>query len=143
MRAKGEVVAALGALGEREMEAVRVWVAAACEGPQPAPDAEERARLTARLAEATRAAEVARLASVDLDAEAGRLQGRLGAIARQVFARRSSRPCSRSSRRSRAATVDAMRTQSENLLQLKALMEALTQSRRKRSRAATNSARRR
>jgi hypothetical protein len=123
--AKSAIVAALNALGEREMEAVRVWVGSACEGEQPRPDAPERAHLTDRLAALTRAAEIARTASADLDAEAGRLQGRLGAIARQVFEAKLAAVLE-DLPALEAATVNAMRTQNENLLKLRALMIVLS-----------------
>lgn len=120
--AKGDAERALNDLGGREVDMVKQWAAGGCEGEQPVPDTAARARLTARLAEATRAAEVARLAGVDLDAEAGRLQSRLASIARQVFEAKLSAVLEELPGLERA-TVNAMCTQSENLLQLKALME--------------------
>lgn len=98
--AKGDAERALNDLGGREVDMVKQWAAGGCEGEQPVPDTAARARLTARIAEATRAAEVARLASVDLDARpAGFKGGSVRSPGR--CSRRSSRPCWRSSRGSR------------------------------------------
>ena len=41
--------AASGALGERELTAVKAWIASGCEGPQPPPDADARRVLADRL----------------------------------------------------------------------------------------------
>ena len=37
--AEREAFAAIGALGEAELAAVKAWIASGCEGPQPMPDA--------------------------------------------------------------------------------------------------------
>lgn len=47
--------AAIGELGRRELDAVKVWVAGDCKGPRPQPDAAERDRLTRRLMRAMNA----------------------------------------------------------------------------------------
>lgn len=41
--------AGIGALGERELAAVKAWIASGCEGAQPKPDAEARRVLGDRL----------------------------------------------------------------------------------------------
>lgn len=40
--------AEIGALGERELAAVKAWVASGCEGPEPRPDPEARRVLSER-----------------------------------------------------------------------------------------------
>lgn len=85
-QAERDAFAAIGALGERELEAVKTWVASGCEGEQPKPDAEERRVLSDRLANATRTAELARSAAVDLDTEAKSLRARLAGIDGEIRA---------------------------------------------------------
>jgi hypothetical protein len=55
--AEREAFAAVGALGRRELDAIKAWVAADCEGPKPKPDAEARRVLSERLARAVEARE--------------------------------------------------------------------------------------
>ena len=50
-------IAAIGELGERELAAVKAWIAGGCEGPQPRPDAEARRVLAERLMAAIEARE--------------------------------------------------------------------------------------
>ena len=47
--AEREAFAAIGALGERELTAVKAWIASGCEGSQPRPDADARRVLGDRL----------------------------------------------------------------------------------------------
>lgn len=47
--AEREAFAAIGELGERELTAVKAWIASGCEGPQPQPDGEARRVLADRL----------------------------------------------------------------------------------------------
>jgi hypothetical protein len=49
----------IGALGERELTAVKLWIAGNCEGPRPQPDAEARRVLADRLTAAMAAREAA------------------------------------------------------------------------------------
>ncbi|MDE3176817.1 MAG: hypothetical protein KGM15_12010 [Pseudomonadota bacterium] len=49
--------AAIGALGEAELAAVKAWVASGCEGPRPLSDAEARRVLADRLMAAIEARE--------------------------------------------------------------------------------------
>lgn len=107
-----------------DVDTVKRWVAGGCEGPQPLPDAKERARLTARLAETTRAAEIARTAGADLDAETARLYDRLASLSRQILVARLAGVMDEVPAIERQI-VDAIRTQRENLSKLKALAIAL------------------
>jgi hypothetical protein len=50
-------IAAIGPLGQRELAAVKAWIASGCEGPRPVPDAAERERLTDDLMRAINARE--------------------------------------------------------------------------------------
>ncbi len=61
--AEREAIAAIGALGEREIAAVKAWIAGGCEGPQPRADAEARRVLTERLMTAIEAREAAEWAT--------------------------------------------------------------------------------
>ena len=63
--------AAIGALGERELTAVKAWIASGCEGAQPRPDVESRRVLTERLMAALEAWEVAESASCWMAASLG------------------------------------------------------------------------
>lgn len=63
--AERAVIAEIGALGERELAAVKAWVASGCEGPRPRPDAEARRVLTERLMAAIEAREAAEKAAGD------------------------------------------------------------------------------
>ena len=47
--AEREAFAAIGALGEREMTAVKAWIASGCEGKQPRPDDDARSVLADQL----------------------------------------------------------------------------------------------
>ena len=47
--AEREAFAAIGELGERELSAVKAWIASGCEGSQPRPDVEARRVLADRL----------------------------------------------------------------------------------------------
>ena len=58
-----EAIAAIGALGEAELVAVKAWVASGCEGPKPEPDAEARRVLADRLMAAIEARQAARCAT--------------------------------------------------------------------------------
>ncbi len=44
-----EIIAEIGALVERELAAVKAWIASGCEGSQPQPDVEARRVLSDRL----------------------------------------------------------------------------------------------
>ena len=74
------IFAEIAKLGEKEIEAVKVWVASGCEGPQPQPDAGERARLTKRMAAAVDAARTAKAVAGEVEAEAVTLRARLAQI---------------------------------------------------------------
>ena len=74
------IFAEIAKLGEKEIEAVKVWVASGCEGPQPQPDAGERARLTKRMAAAVDAARAAKAVAGEVEAEAVTLRARLAQI---------------------------------------------------------------
>jgi hypothetical protein len=54
--------AAIGALGERELSAVKAWIASGCERAQPKPDDEARRLLADQLTLATDATKAARAA---------------------------------------------------------------------------------
>jgi hypothetical protein len=57
--AERAAIEAIKALGEAEIDAVKVWVASGCEGEQPRPDAEARRVLTETLMAAIEAREAA------------------------------------------------------------------------------------
>ena len=57
-----QAIAAIGALGRREIDAVKAWIASGCDRARPRPDMVERERLARNLSavfEARRAAELA------------------------------------------------------------------------------------
>lgn len=62
-RIEREAFAAIGALGRREIDAVKAWIAGGCEGEQPKPDMAERARLSLGLSAAIKAREAAEKAA--------------------------------------------------------------------------------
>jgi hypothetical protein len=62
-RAERAAIAEIGALCERELDAVKVWTASGCEGVQPRPDAAGRKRLADRLTAAIAAREAAAVLS--------------------------------------------------------------------------------
>ena len=57
--------AAIGALGAREIAAVKAWAASGCEGPQPKPDAEARREQSDRLTKAMDDLAAARAAEIE------------------------------------------------------------------------------
>ncbi len=57
------IIAEIGELGERELAAVKAWIAGGCEGPKPRPDVEARCVLTERLIAAIEAREAAEKAA--------------------------------------------------------------------------------
>jgi hypothetical protein len=82
------IFAEIAKLGEKEIEAVKAWVASGCEGPQPQPDAGERARLTKRMAAAVDAAQAAKAVAGEVEAEAVPLRARLVEIDGEIRATR-------------------------------------------------------
>ena len=56
-RAEREAFKQIVDLGRRELEEVKLWIAGACEGDRPKPDANARAILAERLARAVEATE--------------------------------------------------------------------------------------
>ena len=69
-------IAAIGALGERELIAVKAWVASGCEGPQPKRDDEARRVLADRLMAAIEAREAAEKGSTNDVGGAARMHPR-------------------------------------------------------------------
>jgi hypothetical protein len=78
------IFAEIAKLGEKEIEAVKAWVASGREGTQPQPDAGERARLTKRMAAAVDAARAAKAVAGEVEAEAVRLRARLAHIDAEI-----------------------------------------------------------
>jgi hypothetical protein len=76
-REEERVFAEIAKLGEKEIEAVKVWVASGCEGPKPQPDAEARRELTERMGRAVDATKAAKAVAAEVEAEADRLRSRL------------------------------------------------------------------
>ena len=60
-RLERAAIAAIDALGRREIEAVKSWIASGCEGDQPRPDEAERERLARALSEAMEARQASNL----------------------------------------------------------------------------------
>ena len=71
-------------LGEKEIEAVKAWVASGCEGVQPQPDAEARRELTERMARAVDATKAAKAVASEVESEAGALRARLAQIDAEI-----------------------------------------------------------
>jgi hypothetical protein len=84
------IFAEIAKLGEKEIEAVKAWVESGCEGPQPQPDAGERARLTKRMAAAVDAARAAKAVAGEVESEASGLRDRLAQFDAEIRARRIS-----------------------------------------------------
>jgi hypothetical protein len=78
--AQKEILAELEAIGRREDDNVRQWVASGCDGPQPASLDKERQRINAKLASAADGARAAKAVAGEIEAAAVPLQGRLAAI---------------------------------------------------------------
>jgi hypothetical protein len=78
------IFAEIAKLGEKEIEAVKVWIASGCEGSQPQPDAGERARLTKRMAAAVDAARAARAVAAEVEQDASRLRAHLAQLDSEV-----------------------------------------------------------
>ena len=80
------IFAEIAKLGEKEIEVVKAWVASGCEGPQPQPDAGERARLTKRMAAAVDAARTAKAVASEVETEANGLRARLANLDEEIRA---------------------------------------------------------
>jgi hypothetical protein len=80
------IFAEIAKLGEKEIEVVKAWVASGCEGPQPQPDAGERARLTKRMAAAVDAARTAKAVASEVETEANGLRERRAQLDAEVRA---------------------------------------------------------
>jgi hypothetical protein len=80
------IFAEIAKLGESEIEAVKVWVASGCEGPQPQPDAKARRELTERVARAVDATKAAKAVASEVESEAVPLRSRLAQIDSEIRA---------------------------------------------------------
>jgi hypothetical protein len=78
------IFAEIAKLGEKEIEAVKAWVESGCEGPQPQPDAGERARLTKRMAAAVDAARAAKAVASEVEAAANGQRARLAQLNAEI-----------------------------------------------------------
>jgi hypothetical protein len=81
---EARIFAEIAKLGEKEIEAVKAWVASGCEGTQPQPDAGERARITKRMAAAVDASRAAKSVAGEVEAEAVTLRARLAQIDAEI-----------------------------------------------------------